>query len=256
MTKALQKRYKRILEISEDKKMLTFHDNRFYKRNNEFYPSVTSILQMFPKGEHFETWLKKVGFSADYLVKKAAEEGTLVHDLAERYLKREELSYLYEDGNPRYSHSVWEMFLKFIDFWETYNPTLIETEIHLFSDELKVAGTCDLIVEIDGELWILDLKTSNHISLTYEIQTAIYGKCYEECFGKKVKNYGVLWLKSSKRKANKDKMCGKGWEIIQPVRTYEENIEMFKKLQDIWSIVNPKPTPNSSDFKLTVKRNI
>ena len=36
MTKALQKRYKRILEISEDKKMLTFHDNRFYKRNNEF----------------------------------------------------------------------------------------------------------------------------------------------------------------------------------------------------------------------------
>ena len=32
--------------------------------------------------------------------------------------------------------------------------------------------------------------------------------------------------------------------------------EIFKKLQDIWSIVNPKPTPNSSDFKLTVKREI
>jgi hypothetical protein len=27
--------------------------------------------------------------------------------------------------------------LRFVDFWEEYNPTLIETEVHLFSDELK-----------------------------------------------------------------------------------------------------------------------
>ncbi len=44
------------------------------------------------------------------------------------------------------------MFLRFVEFWETYKPTLIETEVHIFSDELKVAGTCDLIVEINGEL--------------------------------------------------------------------------------------------------------
>ena len=48
------------------------------------------------------------------------------------------------------------MFLRFVEWWEEYKPTLLETEVHLFSDELKVAGTCDLVCEIDGELWVVD----------------------------------------------------------------------------------------------------
>ena len=76
---------------------------------------------------------------------------------------------------------VWQMFLRFVDFWETYNPTLIETEVHLFSDELKVAGTCDCICEIDGELWVIDFKTSNHLQTTYDLQSAAYAQMYKEC---------------------------------------------------------------------------
>ena len=33
---------------------------------------------------------------------------------------------------PKMDPLVWQMFLKFVDFWETYKPTLIETEVHLF----------------------------------------------------------------------------------------------------------------------------
>lgn len=256
MTKNLQKKYKRIVEISEDSSCITLHDNRFYRRNGEWYPSVTSILSMMNKGEHYETWLKKVGFTADYIVRKAAEEGTQVHALAEKYLLGEEIHFLYPDGNLRYPHNVWQMFLNFVEFWETYKPTLIETEVHLFSDELKTAGTCDLIVEINGELWLLDLKTSNHISTTYEIQTAVYGKCYEECYGRKIDKYGILWLKSTKRKSNKEKMTGKGWEVIQPVRDFNKNIEIFKLLQELWKIENPKPAPTKTDFKTIIKRDV
>ena len=105
------------------------------------------------------------------------------------------------------------MFLRFVDFWETYNPKLIETEVHLFSDEIKVAGTCDMVCEIDGELWIIDFKTSNHLQTTYDLQTAIYGKCYEECFNKKADRYGVLWLKSKSRGEDKTgkRLKGKNW---------------------------------------------
>ena len=57
---------------------------------------------------------------------------------------------------------VWQMFLRFVDFWETYNPVLIEAEVHLFSDELQVAGTCDLVCELEfngkTERWIIDFK--------------------------------------------------------------------------------------------------
>ena len=150
---------KRIVEYSADSKQINVLDSRFYSRNGKYYPSVTYVLGYYPKGKFFENWLKQVGFSADYIVKKAAEEGTQVHELAEAYLNGEELNFLDERGRPQYNPDVWQMFLRFVEFWELYNPKLIETEVHLFSDELKVAGTCDLVCEIDGEIWIIDFKT-------------------------------------------------------------------------------------------------
>ena len=181
----IKKTYDRIIELSDDHKQITLPDSRYYRRNGQYYPSVTYVLQSYPKGKHFEDWLKKVGYSADWIVKKASEEGNAVHLMIEKYFKGKELNYLNEHGYPKMDPHVWQMFLKFVEFWETYQPTLIETEVHLFSDELKVAGTCDLICEIDNKLWVIDFKTSNHLQTTYDLQTAVYGKCYEECYGKK-----------------------------------------------------------------------
>ena len=248
------KNYKRILEISKDHKQITLPDSRYYQRNGNYYPSVTYVLGYYPKGKHFEDWLKRVGFSADYIVKKAAEEGTQVHNMIEDYLNGEELNFLSPTGKPLYDPNVWQMFLKFTEWWETYNPTLIETEVHLFSDEYKVAGTCDLICEIDGELWIIDFKTSNQLQTTYDLQTAIYGKCYEECFGKKADRYGVLWLKSTKRTFNKEKMTGKGWEMYESKRSQEDNLALFDAVKTLFDIENPKPSPVLTEFKTSVKR--
>ena len=190
--------YGRILEISDDHKQITLPDSRYYRRNGEYYPSITYVLSYYPKGKYFEDWLKQVGYAADHIVKRASEEGTQVHGMIEDYLNGKELNFLDDFGNPQYNPDVWQMFMKFVDWWETYNPTLIEPEVHLFSDKYKVAGTCDLVCEIDGELWIIDFKTSNHLQTTYDLQTAIYAQCFEECFGKKVDRTGIL---------NKDYLC-------------------------------------------------
>jgi hypothetical protein len=250
----IKKSYDRILEISDDAQQITLPDSRYYRRNGKYYPSVTYVLGYYPKGKFFENWLKQVGFASDYIVKKAAEEGTQVHELCEAYLNGEELKFLDDKGRPQYNPDVWQMFLRFVEFWELIKPTLIETEVHLFSDVLKVAGTCDLIVEINGELWLLDLKTSNQLQLTYELQTAVYGQCYEECFGKKIDRYGILWLKSSKRKAATGKMQGKGWEIVEPERTFEENIEIFKTVRKLFDLENPTSSPSFESFRTTAKR--
>ena len=250
------KNYKRILEVSKDHKQITLPDSRYYQRNGEYYPSVTYVLGYYPKGKPFEDWLKRVGFSADYIVKKASEEGTQVHNLIEDYLNEKELSFLSPTGKPLYNPGVWQMFLRFVEWWETYQPTLIETEVHLFSDELKVAGTCDLVCEINGELWIIDFKTSNQLSTIYDLQTAVYGKCYEECFGKKVDRYGVLWLKSTKRTFNKDKMTGKGWEMYESKRSQEDNLKLFQAVKTLFDIENPNPAPILTEFKTSVKREI
>jgi len=250
----IKKSYDRILEISDDAQQITLPDSRYYRRNGEYYPSVTYVLGYYPKGKFFENWLKQVGFASDYIVKKAAEEGTQVHELCEAYLNGEELKFLDDKGRPQHNPDVWQMFLRFVEFWETIKPTLIETEVHLFSDNLQVAGTCDLIVEINDKLWLLDLKTSNQLQTTYELQTAVYGQCYEECFGRKIDHYGILWLKSSKRKASAGKMQGKGWEVVESTRTFEENIDIFKTVKRLFDLENPTHSPVFTEFRTVAKR--
>jgi hypothetical protein len=252
----IKKKYNRILQISEDYQQITLPDSRYYKRNGEYYPSITYVLSCYPKGKYFQDWLKKVGYSADYIVKKAGEDGTQVHEMIEDYLNNKELTFLSPNGNPLYDPNIWQMFLKFVEWWETYKPTLLETEVHLFSDEIKVAGTCDLVCEIDDELWVIDFKTSNSLQTTYELQTSVYTKCYEECFGKKVDRQGILWLKSNKKKPSKDKMQGKGWEMFESKRTQEVNLDLFLTVKKLFDLENPKHTPIFTEFKTIVKRKV
>ena len=256
MSKTLKTTYNRILKVSDDAQQITMPDSRYYRRNGNYYPSITYVLSYYPKGKFFEDWLKKVGYSADWIVKKAGEEGTQTHELIEAYLNDEELCFLKDNGYPRYSPEVWKMFLRFVEWWETYNPTLLEAEVHLFSDEIKVAGTCDLVCEIDGELWIIDFKTSNHLQTTYDLQTAVYGKCYEECYGKKADRYGVLWLKSSKRGPKEGHIQGKGWELFESKRTQEENLDIFNTVKKLFDLENPRHSPSFTEFRTSAKRNL
>ena len=252
--KVLKNSYKRILEVSEDAKQITMPDSRYYQRNGEFYPSITYVLGAYPKGKFFEDWLKKVGYASEHIVRKAADQGTETHEMIEDYLNGKELNFLSKSGHPQYDTLVWQMFLRFVDFWEEYQPELVETEVHLFSDELKVAGTCDMLCKIDGELWIIDFKTSNHLQTTYDLQTAVYGKCYEECFGHTPDRYGVLWLKSNKRKAAEGKIQGKGWEMYESKRSQEENLEIFKTVKKLFDLENPKHKPAFTEFRTSARR--
>ena len=111
-----------------------------------------------------------------------------------------------------------------------------------------------MVCEIDGELWIIDFKTSNHLQTTHEIQTAIYGKCYEECYGKTADRYGILWLKSSKRGPKEGVIQGKGWELYESKRTQEQNLDVFKTVKKLFDLENPRHSPIFTGFKTTAKR--
>jgi ATP-dependent exoDNAse (exonuclease V) beta subunit len=248
------KQVTRILEINEKLKQVNFLDTRFYKRNEEYYPSITSILQYFPKGKFFETWLKDVGHNADYIVQKAAKEGTLTHEAIEQYLEGKEVTWLDDYGNAKYSLDVWRMILKFVEFWEREKPTLIYSEIHLFSDTYKIAGTCDLVILLRNKIWLLDIKTSNSLHTSQELQLAAYVTCWNETFEEKIENAGIIWLKSAKRgpdKSNKN-IQGKGWEIKESSRSLEENWGLFDKIHDLYKLENPNDKPMLDSFPLSV----
>jgi hypothetical protein len=250
-----KKNIKRLLEMDEKNNQINFLDNRFYKYGDIYYPSVTNILQYFPKGKFFENWLKDVGHNAEFIAKKSADDGTLTHSLIEKYLTGEKLDWLDEKGNTNYSLHVWQMLLKFVEFWETEKPELIESEIHLFSHEHKIAGTCDLVIKLKDELWILDIKTSNSLHTSYDLQLAAYATCWNENNDQKIKNTGVIWLKSSKRGDDKKgkNIQGKGWEIYVSPRPLEENWNLFTKIYDIYKLENTHNKPSFNQFPISVK---
>ena len=88
------------------------------------------------------------------------------------------------------------------------------------------------------------------------MQGAVYAKCYEECFGKKIDRVGILWLKSSSRGEDKNgkKIKGKNWEIHESERTQDENLDIFKSVRKIFHLENPKHKPASESFVTSVKR--
>jgi hypothetical protein len=239
----------RILNVDPNSKRVSVLDNRFYTRFDEYYPSVTNILQFMPKGKFFETWLKDVGHNADIIARKAANEGTQVHDAIERYVAGEKITWLNDEGYSNYSLDVWKLILKFHEFWSTYKPTLLASEIHLFSDTYKYAGTCDLVVEIEGVRWLLDIKTSKSIHTAMDLQLAAYAQAWNETFEEKIEKTGIIWLKSSKQKEGKiGTMQGKGWEIYQPTRTFEENLKLFNNIHELYKLEHPDPKPYIHEF--------
>jgi hypothetical protein len=249
------KRINRILEYNDDSKQITIGDQRFYQRKSKvFYPSVTYVLSYFPKGKFFEDWIKQVGFNSEIIVKKAGEEGTEAHDLIERFLQGEELVWITEQGKVNYNLIVWQMLLRFVDFWNTVKPKLIASEQHIFSDIHKFAGTIDLIVEIDGELWILDIKTSNSVHKSYDLQLAAYAQAWNETFDQKILKTGIIWLKSSSRKTDKSgkKIQGDGW-ALKVAENWEGNFDMFLKIYDIFKMENPLMVPMSEILPNIVK---
>ena len=114
--------------------------------------SITSITSHFNK-EIFVNWRKRVGNEeADRITKAATTRGTDMHTLTEHYLKNDESL----PEVPPISE-----FLFKISKGELNKITNIHTlEGALYSKQLGIAGTVDCIAEYNGELSIIDFKTS------------------------------------------------------------------------------------------------
>ena len=251
----LEQNEKKRLDFNPQLKQINFLDRRVYKRSEGvYYPSVTTILQYMPKNKFFESWLKDVGHNADLIMRRAGKQGTQVHEACEKLILGEEVSWMDDYGNAKYSQIVWEMILKFHDFWTTYKPELISAEEFVWSDEHKYAGTADIVCKIDGEVWLLDIKTSNSIHKSYDLQLASYAKALEESKGVKIERTGIVWLKAHSRGPSKQKnvIQGKGWKVLQ-IDEIEKNFELFKMISKLYSLEHPVVEPIYNSYPTTLK---
>ena len=150
--------------------------------------SITSVTSHFNK-EIFVNWRKKVGNEeADRITKAATSRGTDMHTLTEHYLKNENLPTVQPISD--FLFKIAKGKLNKID-------NIHALEGSLYSKELGIAGTVDCIAEYDGELAIIDFKTSKKPKPRdwvehYFVQCMAYGCMLYELTGISVKKLVII----------------------------------------------------------------
>ena len=129
---------------------------RMYECGDNAYPSVTSIIS-FVSREKFASWRAKVGNEeANKICKQATSRGTDLHLCFEKYLQNEDVKLLDEYKRPLIQY----MFNFAKPYVDLRLNNIYQQETPMYSDKLCLAGTVDLICEVDGELAIVYFKTS------------------------------------------------------------------------------------------------
>jgi hypothetical protein len=240
--------------IDQDKGRIEFIDTRFYATPNGGYvPSVTTILEAYPKDASYFKWLKEVGGDADAIRDEAGRRGSLVHELTERYDSGEEVSYVDEYGRPKYKMLEWSMFERYVDFSVTHQPNIEMIELHMVSKQLGYAGTLDRIMSIDGKRYLVDIKTSGSIYPSYWLQLAAYRNLLE-IHGIFVDSVAILWLNAKTRtRGKKGDIQGIGWQFVSKHDTYKD-LCLFDNTFELWKAINNDIKPKEFSYQIKHKK--
>jgi hypothetical protein len=236
-------------------RQLTMLDARFYyDEGGNFVPSVTTILEAYPKDAHFFKWLKEVGTDADAIRDEAGRRGSVVHQLTEQYDAGEEVSLLNIDGNLQYKMLEWSMFERYVEFSTRFKPEIIMSEQNFVNSFLGFAGTLDRVIKMNGLTYLIDIKTSNVIHDSYWLQLAAYRELLLQNKGMEVDFVGILHLNAKTRTEGKiGAIQGQGWQLIQQRDTAKE-LSLFDKVRDLWLEQNKDAKPKRASYTLTHKK--
>jgi genome maintenance exonuclease 1 len=150
----------------------------YHLPNGDWVPSITTVTGFYKKEKILE-WRKRVGEEkANQISRKASARGTDFHQVCQDYLENKEL--------------IWENYKPLTKFMFYHAKSELDkiNNIHaiertLYSEYFGVAGRVDCIAEYDGELAVIDFKTSDEIKPeawieNYFVQEMFYAAAYYE----------------------------------------------------------------------------
>ena len=154
---------------------------RYYLTPNGRYPSITTVLSKQPeKLQSLANWRKRVGDEeANRISSRAARRGTSIHKMFENYITDNTLP----DSTVMPSNLM--MFNEMRKVVDANLSVIHALEAPMYSNELRVAGRCDLIGAWNGSTAIIDFKTSRkekrkEYITDYFIQCSAYAIMFEE----------------------------------------------------------------------------
>lgn len=258
MTAIITQLHSKNYRIDFTSRQITFLDTRFYLTDSGNYvPSVTTVLDCYPKPPSFYDWLKKVGEEADTIRDEAGERGSTVHKLTEMYDEGIEVELINpETGKIDYKLAEWSMFERYVEFRRRFAFDVIFSELNLISDKLGFAGTLDRVIKFNGRNLIIDIKTSNSLYDHYWLQMAAYKQLLAEVQPElKIDGYAILWLNAQTRTEGKvGAIQGKGWQLLE--RKADEagkDWPLFQATHKLWLAERGDSKPRQLTYQLSHK---
>jgi hypothetical protein len=246
--------------IDELANKIVIPDEHWYesKRNpGNWLPSVTTLLDAYPKGAAYILWLKNVGQNASQILKEAGEIGSNVHAAIDQYVKAGYLSYLSDEKRELWKWEEWELICKAMEFFTIYKPQIIVHEFSFASDELGYGGTIDMICEINNETWLIDYKSGNGIYESHFLQISAYKKAWELLNPQyPIQKTGILHLRAQTRKEISGCIQGKGWKLEQSDNSPENDFEYFQYCQKLWWRANKNARPKILEYPLSFRKEL
>lgn len=222
--------------MTQEIERITHEDSRFYIVGGQYFPSVTTILDAFPKGHQLVKWVGDNGNMESNRIKTlAGQKGTIVHNSIERLLDGDKLDY------RDFEEDEWDYLQGFTNFCEDYKPQTIEKEHTIISYEKQYAGTMDWsgFVYKKGEKLFarVDWKTSNYIHDEYDIQLSAYDAAEVEA-GKPAADILLIVQLGTKTKRKYS---------VHEVKDKDTHLECFNHVYWLWKYLHPNAKPYQKD---------
>lgn len=168
-------------------------DHLYITEKNNKYKSVTQMIQNTKSEEDvasIQKWRDSVGHSvADFIFRTSAKIGKETHILNENYLNNLQTN----DDFLLLSHAHHQNFIAYLNKIDN----IYGTEVKMYSDSMRLAGTADCIAEYDGVLSIIDYKTKRSSQRKewlndYFLQATAYSEMLKEHTQKQAEQLVIL----------------------------------------------------------------
>lgn len=178
----------KIPQLDFELEAVTLESGRTYTTpQGNVYQSITTALSKYNK-QAIQEWRDAVGEEeANRVSGRASRRGSAVHLAFEDYIANK----LNDMKIKMMMPNIKELFNQLRPEIDAHVGTVYSIEQALYSDKLKVAGRSDLIADWDGEIAVIDYKTSTKEKLeeniqNYFMQGTAYALMFEELVGKPI----------------------------------------------------------------------
>lgn len=149
----------------------------YYLPDGTKVPGTTTITNRFKDSGGLIHWAWQQGVDGiNYrdTSASAADAGTLAHAMAEAYIKGEKEAVTVLDYTDEQVELATTGFAGFRRWMRQTKVSIIDQEMSLVCPEYEYGGTPDAVGIIDGELVLLDWKTSSGVYIEMLVQLAAY----------------------------------------------------------------------------------